>query len=130
MCLCLCLCLCLWPQCVQWSQPSGSPLVQSFQRMLPQVTGGSSADDGEDDLDDTPPQRPQSILIPARDGSIIFYGTSGMQKLPHDARRLAAACPVTTETMHFVGGKESQLFGLDARTGDMHRSYRSSHGVR
>ena len=57
-------------------------------------------------------------------------GASGMQKLPHDAQRLAEACPVTTDTMHFVGGKASQLLGIDMRTGVIHRSYHSSSAVR
>ena len=127
--------LCLVELCAQWTVTTDHPLISSFQRYVPRLAASEApafGDDGyaTDDSDPNEHQQPQSILIPARDGSIIFYGTSGMQKLPHDARRLAEACPVVTDTMHFVGGKRSQLLGIDVRTGVIHRSYHSSSGVR
>lgn len=119
----------------QWTVTTDQPLISSFQRYVPRLGASEShSNDGgayaSDAADGDEGQQPQSILIPARDGSIIFYGTSGMQKLPHDARRLAEACPVVTDTMHFVGGKRSQLLGIDVRTGVIHRSYHSASGVR
>lgn len=127
------------PVC-QWTVTTDQPLISSFQRYVPRLGSSSTkpsdlGDEPEENLHRTAPDdgdstQAQSILIPARDGSIIFYGTSGMQKLPHDAQRLAEACPVTTDTMHFVGGKASQLLGIDMRTGVIHRSYHSSSAVR